>query len=173
MREWETARLKLRQVHAEDAQQIFEGWASREEVTRYLTWNPHSSVEVTKRVLAGWLKAYDEPDCLRWGIELRETGELIGMIDVVGYHHGRPVIGYCSAPAHWNKGYMTEALRAVTEELFRLGHEEIVIEAVKENIGSNRVIQKAGFEQVASRCEALSAIKPEQVTIHSYRLRRG
>ena len=173
MGELNTERLNLRRICEEDTQRIFDCWASRPEVAKYLTWHAHENMEQTKQVMAFWLKAYEEPDCMRWGIELRATGELIGMIDVVGFHHGKPVIGYCSGPAYWGNGYMTEALRAVTQELFALGYEELVIEAVDENIGSNRVIEKAGFTYVGSRKEPMSQWKPEIVTIRSYRLKKG
>lgn len=173
MRELETERLNLRYIREEDAQRIFDCWASKSEVTKYLTWHAHQSVEQTKQVMGFWLKEYkDDPNCMRWGIELRASGELIGMIDVVGYHEGKPVIGYCSGLDYWGNGYMTEALRAVTKELFSLGYGEIVIEAMAENIGSNRVIEKAGFTRVATFDQPQSQWKPEIVTLHSYRLRR-
>lgn len=173
MRELNTERLYLRHIREEDTQRIFDCWASKPEVTRYLTWYPHESVEQTTRFVAGWLDDYRKPDCMRWGIQLRETGDLIGMIDVVAYDAGKPVIGYCSGPDYWGNGYMTEALRAVTQELFVQGFEEILIEAVAENIGSNRVIEKAGFTRTQTRREKLSRLKPEIVTIHSYRLKRS
>ena len=43
-------------------------------------------------------------------------------------------------------------------------------EAVRENIGSNRVIRKAGFRPVKTYERPLSDSKPEIVTINSYRL---
>lgn len=39
----ETARLVLRPPRMEDAAAIFEGYAQHPEVTRYLTWKPHTS----------------------------------------------------------------------------------------------------------------------------------
>lgn len=170
MRALETPRLLLRRLRREDTQAIFENWANDPEVTKYLTWQTHESVETTEQVMDLWLGAYDEPNCYRYGIQRKEDGALMGMIDVVGYHHGNPVIGYCSGRAFWNHGYMTEALRAVVEELQNDGYGTIVIEAVEENIGSRRVIEKAGFTHVGSRRCALSAIKPRIVTIHSYRM---
>lgn len=172
MRELNTDRLNLRMIREDDAQRIFDCWASKTEVTKYLTWYAHENVEQTKQVLGFWLKEYEDPYCMRWGIELSETGELIGMIDVVGYHNGSPIIGYCSGPAYWGNGYMTEALKAVIEELFSNGHAEILIEAMVDNIGSNRVIEKAGFTRVATYEQPQSRWKPEIVTIHSYRLQR-
>ena len=172
MKELETERLLLRHIRRDDAQRIFDCWASDPEVTRYLTWQPHASVAVTEAIVARWLAEYEQPDCYRYGIELRETGELIGMIDVVGYHHGNPVIGYCSGRAYWGNGYMTEALKALCAALFEAGYSMIRIEAVRENIGSNRVIQKAGFRFANSREQPMSESKPEIVTINSYYLTR-
>lgn len=172
MKELETERLLLRRIRREDAQRIYDCWASDPEVTRYLTWQPHASVAVTEAIVARWLADYGKPDTYRYGIELRETGELIGMIDVVGYHHGNPVIGYCSGRAYWGNGYMTEALKALCAALFEAGYSMIRIEAVRENIGSNRVIQKAGFRLANSREQPMSESKPEIVTINSYYLPR-
>ncbi len=173
MRELGTERLRLRRVCAEDAQAIFDNWASDDEVTKYITWNTHRSIDDTHMILDIWLREYENEPCYRYGIERKEDGELMGMIDVVGFHHGNPVIGYASGRAYWNNGYMTEALRAVIDELFADGYETIVIEAIRENIGSNRVIQKAGFSFVGTRTEPLSRFKPQIVTINSYRLHKN
>lgn len=169
MREIDTERLKLRMIKRDDAQDIFNNWASDPEVTRYLTWNAHEDISDTYSILDYWLSEYKNENCYRYGIERKEDGELLGMIDVVGYHRGNPVIGYCIGKKYWNKGYMTEALRAVVERLIADGYSEIVVEAVEENIGSNRVILKNGFKLVARRETELSALKPQIVTINSYR----
>jgi len=171
MRELETPRLRLRYVTAEDTARIYDCWASDPEVTKYLTWYPHSSIHITEWYVNYILEEYKKPDCYRWGIVLRGADELIGMIDVVGYHNGAPVIGYCSGRAYWGNGYMTEALKAVTAALFEDGYETIVIEAADLNIASNRVIEKAGFEKVADRVAPMSEMKKDQlVKINSYRL---
>ncbi len=172
MKELQTERLRLRAVRRGDVQRIYDFWASDPEVTKYLTWLPHASVEVTSLVMDHWLAEYDKPDTYRYGIELKESGELIGMIDVVGYRGGDPVIGYCSGRPAWGHGYMTEALKAVCAMLFDEGFRTILIQAVEENIGSNRVIQKAGFTFTGSVRQPQSAIKPQIVTLNEYRLDR-
>ena len=172
MKELETESLRLRRIRREDTQRIFDYWASDPEVTRYLTWPTHESVAVTEKVMDLWLKEYEDPACTRYGIEIKDSGELIGMIDVVRILDGCPVIGYCSGRATWGRGYMTEALKALCAELFAEGYRTILIEAVRENIRSNRVIQKAGFRFVGTHEAPMSAFKPEIVTICSYRLDR-
>ena len=45
---------------------------------------------------------------------------------------------------------MTEACRRVLEHLFSLGYKEVKIDAMPENIGSNRVIEKCGGEFIGT-----------------------
>ena len=50
----ETERLILRRFTMEDAPAMYRNWASDPEVTKYLTWPAHSSVEVSQQVLRDW-----------------------------------------------------------------------------------------------------------------------
>lgn len=169
MRELETKRLVLRKLRADDAESIFRNWASDSKVTKYVTWNVHKDINETKAILDMWLAEYDNDNCYRYGIVNKADGELIGIIDVVGYHHGNPVIGYSSCRGYWGNGFMTEALGAVMKELEHDGFTELVIEAAAENIASNRVIEKNGFKLVGKRQDRISEMKPQVVTINSYR----
>jgi ribosomal-protein-alanine N-acetyltransferase len=78
-----TERLTLRRFALDDAQAMFDNWASDAEVTRFLTWPAHASVEVTASVLGDWIAQYAQPDFYQWAICLRETGEPVGSISVV------------------------------------------------------------------------------------------
>ena len=80
----ETERLRLRRVTVDDAQAMFDNWASDPEVTRYLTWKPHRGVEETREILQAWAGRYEKQDFYLWGIALRETDTLFGTISVVG-----------------------------------------------------------------------------------------
>ena len=172
MRELYTERLHLRYITEADTQRIFDCWASDPEVSKYVTWNYHENIDQTKGYVAFILEEYKKADTYRWGIELTATGELIGMIDVVGYHNGEPVLGYCSGKAYWGKGYMTEALKAVDDALFDDGFDIIRICAVDENIGSNRVIQKAGYIHTAAVTDHFEQ-KGKDFTVNWYKLERA
>ena len=141
----ETERLLLRPLYREDAKQMFDTWASDPNVCRYLSWSPHKDISVTEYLLGLWEEEYARDDVYRFGIELRETGELIGSIDVVRYVDGVPEIGYVSGARFWGHGYMTEACNALLGLLKERGFETACIFAFSDNIGSNRVIQKCGF----------------------------
>ena len=139
-----TQRLILRPFNEDDAQDMFEGWASDPEVTKYLTWNTHQSIEETKYVIDMWIKEYEQPERLNFAIELKDSGKLIGGIDVVGYEEGVPVIGYNLSRKYWNNGYMTEACKCLLNYLFSNGYTQVRIDAAAKNTGSNKVIKKCG-----------------------------
>ena len=164
-----TKRLILRRLINEDANSIYNNWANDPEVTKYMTWNAHKSIEDTKQILAIWLKEYKEPKTIRYGIVLKANNELIGAIDVVGYIDNSPVIGFCLSRKYWNQGYMTEACKALVDYLLAIGYKSILIEADEHNVGSNRVIEKVGFKFTHKETKKCSAIKPEIITTNWYR----
>ena len=49
-----TERLTLRRFTIEEAENMYYNWASDPEVTKYLTWQPHKSVEETTEILQQW-----------------------------------------------------------------------------------------------------------------------
>ena len=165
-----TERLVLRKLVIGDANSIFNNWANDSEVTKYLTWNAHKSIEETKQILDIWLNEYKEPKTIRYGIVLKENNELIGAIDVVDYIDNNPEIGYCLSRKYWNKGYMTEACKAVVEYLFAIGYKTILIEADERNIGSNRVIEKVGFKFANKETKPCSSFKPGIITVNWYKI---
>ena len=143
----ETERLILRPFRMEDADAMFFNWANDPFVTRFLTWPPHGSVEKTRKFMEIWVSQYEKPERLNFAMELKETGELIGGIDVCGYLggvNGTPVLGCAMAKKHWSKGYAAEALRRLVDLLFERGYKEIRADAMVDNIGSNKLIRKCG-----------------------------
>ena len=81
----ESERLILRRFVVEDAESMYKNWASDNEVTKYLTWPTHPSVDVTKFVLQDWVNSYVNDNYYQWAIVLKENGEEpIGSISVVG-----------------------------------------------------------------------------------------
>ena len=167
-----TERLVLRKVRSEDASAMFSNWANDPEVTKYMTWNVHENVEITKQIIGFWLEEEKDPSTIRYMITTKECDEVIGSIDVVGYENGNPVIGYCLSREHWNKGYITEACKTFLEYLKECGFKEILVEAMEDNIASNRVIEKCGFKFINKETRLQHPVfKPVMVTIHKYSLK--
>ena len=166
----ETERLILRPFSLDDAEAMFAGWTSDDEVTRYLTWPTHTDVEQTKALLARWTAEYEQPERLNFAIVLKEEDRLIGGIDVVKYVDGMPVIGYNLARPYWGRGIMTEACARVLAYLFSRGFETVKIDAMVDNVGSNRVIQKCGGELAATE-EDYHPLKDRRVLVNRYLVR--
>lgn len=67
----ETERLVLRSFTMDDAQAMFDNWASDPEVNKYLTWPTHGSVTITEIVMKDWVDGYENPDRYNWAITLK------------------------------------------------------------------------------------------------------
>ena len=147
----ETSRLILRKFTIEDAQDMYNNWASDAEVTRFLTWPAHSSPEVTKGVLSVWISHYDEPDFYNWAIEWKKTGRVIGNISVVKQTRDgsdSADIGFCMSRPLWGQGIMAEALKSVIRFLFdHEGFRRVAACHDIRNPRSGRVMEKAGMRK--------------------------
>lgn len=144
----ETERLILRRFVMEDAAAMYENWASENEVTKFLTWPTHASVDVTKMLLEAWISNYENADFYNWAIEIKETGEVVGNISVVEVNENieGAVLGYCMGTRWWGREIMPEAGRAVIRYLFEeVGFHRIAANHDKNNPKSGRVMQKIGM----------------------------
>ena len=143
----ETRRLILRPFRIEDAEDMFDNWASDPEVTRFLTWPPHANADVTRMVLKDWISRYGNSSYFNWAAEWKENGRVIGSIAVVKLEEEIEAadIGYCLSRAFWGHGIMPEALRAVIDYLFEtVGLNRITAGHDVNNPNSGRVMEKPG-----------------------------
>lgn len=145
----ETPRLILRRAVIGDAEAMYRNWASDPEVTRFLTWPPHESVEVSRQILQSWIDEYENDSYYQWMIVLKEFGEPVGSI--TGMSPDDAVssveIGYCIGQKWWHQGIMTEALQAVLRYLFEVcGFQRILARHDSNNPHSGNVMQKCGMK---------------------------
>lgn len=144
-----TERLLLRRFQLADVEDMFKNWASDSEVTKFLTWKPHKSIEDTKKIIELWVKDYDNKNYYNWVIELKEIGEVIGGISIVQLDEENYSceIGYCISRVYWSKGITSEALKAVIDYLFsEVGFNRIVAKHDTKNVASGKVMYKSGMK---------------------------
>jgi [ribosomal protein S5]-alanine N-acetyltransferase len=140
-----TERLLLRPIGFVDAQPIFRHYAQDAEVTRYLTWQPHSAVEQTEAYVEACMAASAERTYV---IVRREQADVIGAFALRQATHFRLDYGYVLARSEWGKGLMTEALAAVVDwSLRQPGIWRIGGVCDVDNLGSARAMEKAGLTQ--------------------------
>ncbi|MEG0693171.1 MAG: GNAT family N-acetyltransferase [Oscillospiraceae bacterium] len=152
----ETNRLILRQFEMNDAQATFDNWCSKDNVSKYMRWKTHQSIEETKSMIGKWIEGYKDERSYHWIIVNRQTQAPIGTIGlfIVNEFDMCGVFGYCLDDVEWGKGYTTEALNAVLEFAFeQVGFNRIEAEHSVNNPASGKVMQKVGmtFEGVAKQ----------------------
>ena len=143
----ETPRLIIRSFEPSDAEALL-AVLSDPEVRRYLPTSAPPSREQIEANIERRAELERDRGYVLWAVERRDTGEVVGQCGLnpiertgpeieLAYHYGR---------AAWNHGYGTEAAIAVlAHALNRLGLERVIAICIPENVGSWRVMEKAGM----------------------------
>jgi [ribosomal protein S5]-alanine N-acetyltransferase len=148
----ETGRLFLELLQPSDAQDTFE-YARDPDVSLNTTWEPHRTVADSERYVS-FVISHDsaEPPRVRhvWGIRVLPSTQVVGTIDFVQDSAEEGHVDYALARPFWNRGCMTEAVRAVTAWAFAQVPQlqRIRSGCLERNASSARVLEKAGFELV-------------------------
>jgi ribosomal-protein-alanine N-acetyltransferase len=142
-----TPRLAFRKLSLEDEQAIFH-YSSNPEVTQYVIFPTHRSLEDAQAFIKLNLEKYEKGQVACWAVTLCDTGELVGTADFCWWSldQRKAEVGFCFAKEQWSKGYASEALMGLIK--FGFMHMELHrIEArcFEENKASARVMEKAGM----------------------------
>ena len=145
----ETDRLILRRLEMRDAQDIFD-YGRDPEVARHVLWEAYEAVSECRGYIRSMQRRYRAGEPASWGIELKETGRIVGTIGYMWHQeeHASAEVGYSLARPLWNQGLMTEALAAVIAYSFETLHLNRV-EAQHEltNPASGAVMAKCGMRR--------------------------
>ncbi len=159
---FETERLLLRLPILDDAETIFKLYAQDVEVTRYLTWKPHSELGQTRAHVERCIANWEQGSRFAWVIALKDLSGfqkpdrstiplLVGMIEM-RINRFEAVLGYVLARPFWGQGIMTEAVRTLIG--WALAQPEIYRVSATcdwENRASARVMEKAGMQREGLR----------------------
>jgi RimJ/RimL family protein N-acetyltransferase len=165
-----TERLVLRRPVAADLRPIFERYASDPEVTRYLAWPRHTTLDDTRVFLD-----FSEAEWRRWGCGpyLVHTGRderLIGSAGLSLESDELASTGYVFARDAWGHGYASETLRAMTTLACSLGVRWLYGLCHVDHRASARVMEKCGFspEGVLRQHIAFPNISPLRADVLRY-----
>lgn len=145
----ETDRLVLLRLRYEDAEEIFYSYASKPEVTKYLAFYTHQSVQDARNFLHYVTGAWDSGTEYAFGIRLKSDNKFIGSVGFIN-ENGKVQFGYGISPNYWNQGLTTEACKAVLElvkkqrDVYRIW---TFIDA--DNVASGKVLAKCGLVEEA------------------------
>lgn len=146
-----TKRLVLRPLSLDDAQAMYDNWASDPQVTRFMNWFTHENIEVTRAILAEWVPQYQDPSYYHWCITL--DGEPVGAIAILNIQERSMAgeLGYNIGRKWWRQGITSEAAQAMLDFAFGVVgfHRIEAIHAVA-NPGSGGVMKKCGMRYEGS-----------------------
>lgn len=145
---FESERLAARHYEPGDAPEMFEIYREPD-IFRWLGGgSPFTNVAEAETAIARQIERDSTGSPLgRWGIVIRETGQLIGTVLVLPLEETPEIeIGYMLGKPHWGHGYATEICRAAIDYGFRnLDVDHLCGVVFPENIASQRVLEKAGM----------------------------
>jgi RimJ/RimL family protein N-acetyltransferase len=144
----ETSRLVIRTFEARDVGPWL-AMVNDPEVTRFLPPGPDLTMQDFQRILGERQAMERELGHTMWAVDDKTTGTFVGQCGLRPVDEGAgPEIdlAYHYTRASWNKGYGTEAAIAVLAHgLGPVGLAVIMAVVVPENVGSWRVMEKAGM----------------------------
>lgn len=147
-RDLETPRLRLRKLTLADVPEYFARIGSSADVTKYMLFQPHQDISESVASIEKALRRYQEGRCYRFCIALKDTDELIGVIEPLRFEEstGSCSFAYMLGREFWGQGYGTEALRAVLDFLFRdMEVDRVEADHMAYNAASGAVMGKAGM----------------------------
>ena len=159
--ELETKRLVLRRFTEEDAQDVYKNWLNDREVTKYLPMKTSASMEICRESLYRWIGNYKNKNYYRWGLTLKNTGELIGELSSRTESEIDRIaqIGCVIWKRFWGNGFATEALGKVIKYLiFDVGYNRVEACHSVNNPASGKVMQKAGMKYEGTLRDGYSCV---------------
>lgn len=152
----ETNRLIMRPFEERDAEGLFL-LDSNPDVMKYVGGVVSTKIEKSQQMIEFIQKQYKENGVGRLAVIEKSTNTLIGwsglkyLTSEINGMKNVYELGYRFLPEYWGKGYATETARAALNYAFNEIKTDVVYAmAVTENTGSNRVLQKLGFEELGT-----------------------
>ena len=140
----ETERLILRKFTEEDMEALFL-ILKDEEVNKFLPWYAVKNLEETKQFYKErYISKYAQPRAYAYAICLKEDNFPIGYINVAMEEHHD--FGYGLRKEFWHKGIVTEAGKAVVDQVKKDGLLYITATHDRNNPRSGNVMKKLGMK---------------------------
>lgn len=141
-------KMQIRKWEITDAEDIAASLSNKKILDNLRDGLPYPYTEQDARKFISSMLAADENDTFAYAITV--DGNVIGSIGAFrqgNIHRQTAELGYYIAEEYWGKGIMTEAVKLLCEYIF--SHTDIIriyAEPFAHNIGSQRVLEKAGFQ---------------------------
>ncbi len=162
-----TDRLLLRKISIIDLYDVFE-YASDPEVSKYLMWYPHKTINYTKEYLKYLGKMYRKAMFYDWGIIY--NGKMIGTVGFSSFDikNNAAEVGYVLNRKFWGNGIASEAVKRIID----FGFNELSLDRIEaiflpENSASRGVLLKCGMQYEGVSRSAL-VVKGERRDVETF-----
>jgi ribosomal-protein-alanine N-acetyltransferase len=133
---------------------------SDEKLTRFLTWEPHTSIDTTKTVVQSLIESQQNDKGYHWCV--CNNNKIVGLVSLIDVRRkirtwtlNRAELSYWLGTEFQGKGYATEASGAIIEFGFNhLNLHKLIVAHASENTGSERICTKLKFTQYAHEHDA-------------------
>ena len=112
---------------------------------KYSGWNPYATLEMAQETVRGFINSYDDEHVYSWIMDIDDV--FVGTIGAYDFKDDQIEVGFSVVKGWQGRGLATAALKKVLEYL--TGNEGIscvTAWCASENIGSRRVLEKAGMK---------------------------
>ena len=150
-----TEHLVLRRYRPEDAELLYRNFGTDPEMAKYSGWNPYATLEMAQGTVRGFIESYEDPHSYSWVMDVDDV--VVGTIGAYDYDQKQIEVGFSVDKGWQGRGFATEALRKVLAYLTdNEGISRVTAWCAAENIGSRRVLEKAGMKLVRTEKNGLS-----------------
>lgn len=141
------SRVRLRWLTSADVDDLFAVFGDPE-VTRYWSCPAYENRDEARELVDEIHRYFGEKCLFQWGIELRDTGRIIGTCTLaeVSERNRRAELGFALGRSWWGQGYAVEAVTALLDYAFQtLDLHRVEADADPRNHSSIRLLERLGF----------------------------
>lgn len=165
-----TTRLVLRPFTLDDSERVQELAADRR-IANTTASIPHPYPDGVAR---DWISSHAEKwlkqESVSYAITLKDTGDIIGCVSIANMRDGIGELGYWVGVDYWNKGYCTEACKALIDFVFnKMSISRIFAKHFARNPASGRVMLKSGMSLAGTGSETVREVA-EEIKIYEIRI---
>ena len=150
-----TERMILRRYRPEDADDLHQYLGTDPSMYAYSGWNPYATLEMAQETVRGFIASYDDEHVYSWIMDIDDA--IVGTIGAYDYKDDQIEVGFSVVKDWQGRGLATAALKKVLEYLTENeGISCVTAWCAAENIGSQKVLEKAGMKFLCTEKNALT-----------------
>ena len=150
-----TENLIMRRYRMEDADELYRCFGTDPEMVRYSGWNPYATPEMSRETVRRFIESYGDEHSYSWVMDVEDI--VVGTIGAYDYKDDRIEVGFSVDRGWQGRGFATQALKKVLEYLLENeGISCVTAWCAAENIGSKKVLEKAGMRLVCTEKGSLT-----------------